>query len=93
MAEMKHTQSFLLKNRKGLHARPASTIVRYIKDLPANIIFRSGKEKANAKHMLELLTLSVSNNSIITVEIYGKKQIADMIFSFLDGLFNDNFGE
>ena len=47
----------VLKNRTGLHARPASELVAFAKELPCKVYLEHNGKKAAADSILQLLAL------------------------------------
>jgi phosphotransferase system HPr (HPr) family protein len=67
----------------GLHARPASQIVKLVKDSGLEILIgRDGSEFAKANSALRLMALKVSSGETLTVEVQTEDQtLADSITS------------
>lgn len=62
-------------NETGLHARPASLLVAFAKQFDKTEIFLiKDDKKADAKSILNLLTLGLSKGSEITVQIEGENE-------------------
>ncbi|MEZ0393992.1 MAG: HPr family phosphocarrier protein [Desulfurococcaceae archaeon] len=65
------TGRFRLKNRSGLHARPAAVFVQRCMKFKSEIIIEKGGRRANAKNILQVLALGVDFNDEITVYVDG----------------------
>lgn len=67
----------------GLHARPASQIVKLVKESGLEItIGREGEEFAKANSALRLMALKISTGETLTVEVPTEDQsVADSIIS------------
>lgn len=80
-----------IKNETGLHARPASELVKLASKFKSNINIVSGEKNANAKSILAIMSLGVKVNTEIEVQCDGEdeeialKQIIEAI--------NNKFGE
>src|SRR5512136_149270 len=61
----------VIRNRTGLHARPAKEFVNLAKRFAADIRVHHGGRKANGKSLVSLLTLGVKKGSAIRVEAEG----------------------
>jgi phosphocarrier protein HPr len=60
-----------IRNRVGLHARPAAVLVQEANKYRSDIKIRLGKKLANAKSILDVLTLGAENGSVITLSTEG----------------------
>jgi phosphotransferase system HPr (HPr) family protein len=75
----------------GLHARPASQIVKLVKESGLDItIGRAGQEFAKASSALRLMALKISTGETLTVDVPTQDQliadsIIDQIQQFLKG--------
>lgn len=60
-----------IRNRQGLHARPAALFVQVANRFKSNIRVRKGREEVDGKSIMGLLTLAASRGSTIEVTIHG----------------------
>ena len=60
-----------IRNRVGLHARPAAVLVQEANKYRSDIKIRLGEKLANAKSILDVLTLGVESGSVITLSTEG----------------------
>jgi len=61
-----------IRNRQGLHARPAALFVRLASKFDSEITVRRGKEKVNGKSIMGILMLGCEKGSQIELIIEGK---------------------
>jgi len=83
-----------VRNRTGLHARPASDFVKAAKSFNCEInIYRAGEadEKVNAKSIVMLLSLGLGRGE--TVGIAAEGEDAPAAVDALTGLIESGFGE
>lgn len=80
-----------VKNRLGLHTRPATTIVKLLQNCKSDVYFTHKQEKVNAKSILGLLMLAASKNAKITIEVQGED--ANLTMEKLVEAFDNHFGE
>jgi phosphocarrier protein len=80
-----------IKNRLGLHTRPATTIVKLLQNCKSDVFFTYKEETVNAKSILSLLMLAARKNSKITIEVSGED--ADLTMDKLVEAFDNQFGE
>jgi len=61
-----------VKNKQGLHARPAALFVQIANKFDSRIIVRRHKEAVNGKSIMGILTLGAEKGSSIWIEIEGE---------------------
>ena len=88
---MKASCKVKVRNPQGLHARPASTIVRMLQESRSDVRFTCRKETVNARSIMSLLTLAASKNSTILIEAEGED--AQGTVDLLVKAFEEKFGE
>lgn len=60
-----------IKNKQGLHARPAALFVQVANKFDARIIIRHKKEEVNGKSIMGILMLGAEKGSEIIIEADG----------------------
>lgn len=80
-----------VKNRLGVHARPAGDIVDITSRSASEIIMSFDNTKANAKSILNVMMLAIPPEAEVEVEINGEDEKETMVA--LEKLFNDRFNE
>lgn len=80
-----------VRNKVGLHARPATLFVQEAQKHAAEITVTYGDSTVNAKSLLALLTLGAAKGAVITVAASGADEQAAL--DSLAALVNANFGE
>ncbi|MBA3723112.1 MAG: HPr family phosphocarrier protein [Parachlamydiaceae bacterium] len=88
---MKIVRKVRVKNRLGLHTRPATTIVKLLQNCRSDVFFTLKQETVNAKSILSLLMLAAKKNSNITIQVEGED--ANMTMDKLVEAFDTHFGE
>ena len=78
-------------NKKGLHARPAAKFVQIVEQYDAQVRVLGKTETVDGASILDLLTLSASPGSSITVEATGNE--ASAVLDALDKFVASGFGE
>ncbi|NDL67844.1 HPr family phosphocarrier protein [Anaerotalea alkaliphila] len=84
MAEM-HTK---IKNKTGLHARPASAFTEFCKGYPNEITLLNGEKEINPKSIISILAGGISKGTELKVVVEGEDagKVCREIAGFLDGL-------
>lgn len=79
-------QKAILNNELGLHARPASVLVKTAERFAANIKLIKGNKEANLKSILGVLWLQVKDKEEIIVKVEGpdEKQALDKIIDLIE---------
>lgn len=88
---MKLTCKIRIKNAQGLHARPATMIVRLLQETRSSVSFTCRKETVNAKSIMGILMLAAGQNSLITVDVEGED--AEEIMGKIINAFEKEFEE
>lgn len=60
-----------IKNKQGLHARPAALFVQVANKFDSRITVRKGKEEVNGKSIMGILMLGAEKGSQIIIEVDG----------------------
>jgi phosphotransferase system HPr (HPr) family protein len=64
-------KKLIVKNKQGLHARPAALFVQIANKFDARITVRRDKEEVNGKSIMGILTLGAEKDSAIIIEAEG----------------------
>jgi phosphocarrier protein HPr len=88
---LKFVQKVKVKNKMGLHTRPATAIVKLLQNTKSKVEFTYKRETVNAKSILSILMLAVRKNSSITITCDGVD--AQDIMDQLVNAFDAEFGE
>ena len=65
-------KEFTVKNKQGLHARPAAIFVQVANKFDSRITVRRDAEEVNGKSIMGILMLGAEKGSIIVIEADGK---------------------
>ncbi|MGX9364740.1 HPr family phosphocarrier protein [Desulfoplanes sp. PS50] len=84
-------RSFRVKNKFGLHARPAALIARTAQRFKAQIWIIDRNKQADAKSILDILCLAVPYRAAITIKVSGQDALEAL--NTLDNLFQQSFDE
>ncbi len=64
-------KSLVIKNKSGLHARPASLFVQIANKYDCDITVRKGRQKVNGKSIMGIMMLAAEKGSRITIIAEG----------------------
>lgn len=92
---IKNIQSatFILRNENGLHARPCSSLVKFLNTFDNKItVKREGSDnEVSAKSMMKLLSLGAKKGDRLTFVVEGEN--ASSVLEEINLAFKNNFGE
>lgn len=72
-------KELIVKNKQGLHARPAALFVQIANKFDARITVRHDDEEVNGKSIMGILMLGAEQNSLIVVEADGSDAEAALL--------------
>lgn len=84
-------KKFTIRNKLGLHARPAAMFVQLANRFESDVTIKKGRQKVNGKSIMGVMTLAAGPGSQISVLIKGrdsKRALAE-----IEKLIESNFGE
>ncbi|MBI9104689.1 MAG: HPr family phosphocarrier protein [Spirochaetales bacterium] len=81
----------VVKNETGLHSRPADLFVRTAKLFKSDITVSKGEKSVNAKTILKVILLNVSQDDTIKISADGEDE--DVVLSELRTLIESDFTE
>lgn len=76
----------IVKNRAGLHARPAAVLVECAQKYSSHIVLKNNEIEANAKSIMNIFTLTATYKSelILTADGEDEKEAIDAISELFD---------
>ena len=84
-------EQIVITNRLGLHARAAAKLVQLSNQFTAEIRLEKDGQTADAKSIMDVLMLTGTKDSAVTVSVEGKDE--DTALHEVLRLFRDKFGE
>lgn len=85
------TIELVVKNRMGIHARPAAMIVRVANRYPAELYVEKDDEQVNGKSIMGLMMLAAGQGSKLKFTSIGER--ADEMLEEMQALFERKFEE
>jgi phosphocarrier protein len=80
-----------IKNRAGIHARPAAMIVQTAGKFKSRIFLQNGQDRINAKSIMGIITLGAGYESVILIIAEGEDEAEAA--SAIERLFTNRFEE
>ena len=85
-------RSVTIKNKQGLHARPAALFVQIANKYNSDITIQKGKQKINGKSIMGIMMLEAGAGSKILITVVGED--AEEAMHELEGLLlSDDIGD
>ena len=79
-------KELIVKNKQGLHARPAALFVQVANKFDSRITVRRDAEEVNGKSIMGILMLGAENGSLIIIEADGRD--AELAVAELEKIIN-----
>lgn len=84
-------KTFILKNKLGMHARPAAAFVKIAQQYNADIYIDRNGQTVNGKSILGILTLACPMGGALTIKADGDD--AREAMAAVENLIENKFGE
>lgn len=80
-----------VKNKLGLHVRPAATIAKILQKRKAKVTLTYKGESVNARSIMSIMILAAPKNAQLRIQVEGND--AEETLSELKAAFENRFGE
>jgi len=84
-------REFTIRNRQGLHARPAAMLVKLCNTFQSEIWVEKGDEQVNGKSIMGLMMLAANHGAMVKVTAEGPD--AESAVEKIGGLIESGFME
>ncbi len=85
------TAQVRITNKRGMHARAAAKLVQLCHQFGSSVRLHKDDEEADAKSITDILMLSGTQDSVLTISVEGHDEEAAL--EEVERLINDKFGE
>lgn len=84
-------KNLVVRNRAGIHARPASIIAQAANKFECEISLIYNDAVINAKSIMGVITMAAGYNTVLTLQTEGtdEQEAADMIVSLFESKFEE----
>jgi phosphocarrier protein len=65
-------KTVIIKNKQGLHARPAALFVQIANKFDSDVVVTKGKAKVNGKSIMGIMMLEAGRGSKVTITTKGE---------------------
>ncbi len=77
------TFTYTIRDKLGIHARPAGLIVNKVKELGCPVKLLSGDKGADASRLFSVMAMGLKYGDTVTVEVDGSEEQSHLLESFL----------
>jgi phosphocarrier protein len=70
------TKEYLILAPEGMHARPATAMVKLAKQFQATVILKKGEKSAKLNSLLNILSLGIKGGEAVALEFEGVEEAA-----------------
>lgn len=68
------TFEYVIKDRIGLHARPAGLLVKQVKTMESRITIKAKGKSVNAGNVMAIMGLGIKEGEKVFIELEGSKE-------------------
>ena len=81
-------RTVVVTNETGLHARPAASLVQFVKNYPGEVTIIKDEKEANAKSIFNVMSLGIAKGKEIKLIVEGddEEKFADELVEFVENL-------
>ncbi|HQE13133.1 MAG TPA: HPr family phosphocarrier protein [Flavipsychrobacter sp.] len=85
-------QNVTVKNKTGLHARPAALFVQTANKFKSEVFIEKDGKKVNAKSIMGVMSLAVSQGTQITISAQGEdeKEAVEKLVEIIESKFGED---
>lgn len=89
------SDKIVVKNKSGLHLRPASMLVKVCEPLKSQITLVKGEKRINPKSVIMLMGGGIKCGDEIVVEVEGENEVSDLekVLEAIKGGFGEELSE
>lgn len=85
---MKCIEVVTVQNESGLHIRPATQIIKILRNFKSSVVFTFKKSSINARNLMDIVSLAVKKEDdimIVTEGVDAKETIQALSLAFKSG--------
>lgn len=81
-------RTVIVTNETGLHARPAASLVQFVKNYSGEVTIIKDDKQANAKSIFNVMSLGIAKGTEIKLIVEGddEEKFADELVEFVENL-------
>lgn len=74
-----NTFDYTIVDEVGLHARPVTQLVEYLKNVNSKVTITKGEKTVDAKRMFSIMGLAVKHGDTVTFTLEGEEAPTEMV--------------
>ena len=76
--------TYTVKDRVGIHARPAGLLVKLVKDFKSEVYIEKEERRIKADRLIAVMNMGIKQGDTVTVSIEGtdEEEAYNVIYSF-----------
>ena len=76
--------TYTVKDRVGIHARPAGLLVKLVKDFKSEVYIEKDERRIKADRLIAVMNMGIKQGDTVTVSIEGtdEEEAYNVIYSF-----------
>ena len=82
------SKDYMITSAEGIHARPATALVKLTKNYKSTISIKKGEKKVNLNSLLNILSLAAKGGETISIIAEGEDEAVAM--DAIDQFFNED---
>ena len=78
--------TYTVKDKVGIHARPAGMLVKLVKEYSSDVYIEKGDKRIKADRLIAIMNMGIKNGDTVTVTIEGddEKEAYKALYSFFE---------
>ena len=78
--------TYTVKDKVGIHARPAGMLVKLVKEYSSDVYIEKGDKRIKADRLIAIMNMGIKNGDTVTVTIEGddEKEAYNALYSFFE---------
>ncbi len=86
------TKDITLRNKLGLHIRPAAQFTKIASQFAAEVFLSKDKVRVNAKSIMGVMMLAANKGAVLTIECNGsdEQELMDKLVELIENKFHED---
>ena len=78
--------TYMVKDKVGIHARPAGMLVKLVKEYSSDVYIEKGDKRIKADRLIAIMNMGIKHGDTVTVTIEGddEKEAYKALYSFFE---------
>ena len=85
------TNEYIITSEQGMHARPATALVKLVKTFKSNISIKKGEKTVKLNSLLNILSLGIKSGETVRIVVGGEDE--DVAAAAIDKFFEEQLNK